>query len=116
MKMNYFVFGTNNIEQAVAFYDELFDGCGLNKMQGQGRMILWGNEEFMFAIAPPDDFISSTKTSSSCWRLAATTTFAPCSAKSFAVARPIPELAPVTIATLLVNEYIPNFLFCLVRE
>ena len=55
MKMNYFVFGTNNKEKAVAFYDELFDGCGLNKIQGQGRMVLWGNEEFMFAIAEPFD-------------------------------------------------------------
>jgi len=55
MKMNYFVFGTNNKEKAVAFYDELFDGCGLNKIQGQGRMTLWGNEEFMFAIAEPFD-------------------------------------------------------------
>ena len=55
MKMNYFVFGSNNIDKAVAFYDELFDGCGLNKIQGQGRMVLWGNEEFMFAIAEPFD-------------------------------------------------------------
>lgn len=55
MKMNYFVFGTNNKETAVAFYDELFDGCGLNKIQEQGRMVLWGNDEFMFSIAEPFD-------------------------------------------------------------
>lgn len=55
MKMNYFVFGTNNKEKAVAFYDALFDGCGLNKLHGQGRMTLWGNQDFMFAIAEPFD-------------------------------------------------------------
>jgi predicted lactoylglutathione lyase len=55
MKMNYFVFGTNNKEKAIAFYDELFAGSGLNKIQDQGRMILWGNEDFMFAIAEPFD-------------------------------------------------------------
>jgi hypothetical protein len=36
----------------------------------------------------------------SAWRLALTTTLAPSCAKSFADARPIPEFAPVTIATL----------------
>ena len=55
MKMNYFVFGTNNKEKLVVFYDELFDGSGLNKIQEQGRMVLWGNDEFMFAIAEPFD-------------------------------------------------------------
>ena len=55
MKMNYFVFGTNNKEKAVEFYDQLFEGCGLNKIHDQGRMTLWGNEEFMFAIAEPFD-------------------------------------------------------------
>lgn len=55
MKMNYFVFGTNSKEQAVAFYDELFEGCGLNKIPGEGRMTLWGNEDFMFSIAEPFD-------------------------------------------------------------
>ena len=55
MKMNYFVFGTNNKEKAIAFYDELFDGCGLTKAPGEGRMTLWGNEDFMFAIAEPFD-------------------------------------------------------------
>jgi len=55
MKMNYFVFGTNNMKKAVSFYDELFGGCGLNKIHGQGRMTLWGNEGFMFALAEPFD-------------------------------------------------------------
>jgi predicted lactoylglutathione lyase len=55
MKMNYFVFGTNNKQKSVTFYDELFDGCGLNKIHDEGRMTLWGNEEFMFAVAEPFD-------------------------------------------------------------
>src|SRR2546423_5543374 len=44
--------------------------------------------------------MSRTRDSSSALRRAATTTFALARANSFAVARPIPELAPVTIATL----------------
>ena len=44
MNMNYFVFGTNDKEKAVSFYDELFSGCGLHKLQDQGRMTLWGNQ------------------------------------------------------------------------
>lgn len=55
MKMNYFVFGTNNKQNAVSFYDQLFDGCGLNKVHDQDRMTLWGNQDFMFAIAEPFD-------------------------------------------------------------
>jgi len=55
MKMNYFVFGTNDKAKAVSFYDELFDGCGLNKIHDQGRMTLWGNKDFMSAVAEPFD-------------------------------------------------------------
>ena len=55
MKANYFVFGTNDKEKAVAFYDELFEGSGLNKIHDEGRMTLWGNEAFMFALAEPFD-------------------------------------------------------------
>jgi len=53
MMMNYFVFGTNNKKAAEAFYDALFADRGLNKIHGQGRMTLWGNENFMFALAEP---------------------------------------------------------------
>jgi len=55
MKMNYFVFGTNDKAKAVGYYDELFNGTGLGKIHDQGRMTLWGNEDFMFAIAEPFD-------------------------------------------------------------
>lgn len=53
MKMNYFVFGTNNMEKAVAFYDAIFKIAGVNKIHSQGRMTLWAGQDFMFAIAEP---------------------------------------------------------------
>lgn len=55
MKMNYFVFGTNHMEKAVAFYDALFDGLGFNKIHTGERMTLWAGEHFMFALAEPYD-------------------------------------------------------------
>jgi hypothetical protein len=30
MKMNYFVFGTNDMQKAIAFYDAWFAGTGVN--------------------------------------------------------------------------------------
>ena len=53
--MNYFVFGTNNMTAAVKFYDVLFEGSKLTKLHDQGRMTLWGGEDFMFALAEPFD-------------------------------------------------------------
>ena len=55
MKMNYFVFGTNDKQKAVSFYDDFFEDCGLTKIHDEGRMTLWVNEEFMFAVAEPFD-------------------------------------------------------------
>ena len=55
MKMNYFVFGTNDKNKAVAFYDALFECCGLEKIHNEGRMTLWANEDLMFAVAEPFD-------------------------------------------------------------
>ena len=55
MKMNYFVFGTNDKQKAVSFYEAFFEGCGLAKLHDEGRMTLWANEELMFAIAEPFD-------------------------------------------------------------
>jgi len=55
----------------------------------------------LIALAvPPRDSISATSESSSSCRRAATTIRAPFSAKSSAVARPMPLLAPVISATL----------------
>lgn len=58
--MNYFVFGTNDMVKAVAFYDELFKDQGVQKIHNQGRMTLWGGEGFMFALAEPFDGQAAT--------------------------------------------------------
>ena len=55
MKMNYFIFGTNDMKQAINFYDSFFRDCGVNKVYSEGRMTLWANEDFMFAVAEPFD-------------------------------------------------------------
>jgi len=55
MKMNYFVFGTNNKEDAIRFYDSLFEGSGINKIFSKDRMTFWAKDDFIFAIAEPFD-------------------------------------------------------------
>ncbi|MCJ8320745.1 MAG: VOC family protein [Colwellia sp.] len=55
MKMNYFVLGTNNMPLAVQFYDELFEGSEMNKLNSADRMTLWAGSDFMFALAQPFD-------------------------------------------------------------
>jgi predicted lactoylglutathione lyase len=60
MKMNYFVFGTNNMAAAVTFYDLIFADCGMTKLNDEGRMTLWGGDEFMFALAEPFDGNTAT--------------------------------------------------------
>jgi len=61
MKMNYFVFGTNDMKSAVKFYDQIFDGSGITKLHNEGRMTLWGGEQFMFALAEPFDKNEATQ-------------------------------------------------------
>ncbi|MEE4661294.1 MAG: VOC family protein [Halieaceae bacterium] len=55
MEASYFVFGTNDMLLAVAFYDALFDGTGYKKVHAEGRMTLWVNGDNMFALAEPYD-------------------------------------------------------------
>ncbi len=55
MKLNYFVIGTNHMERSVAFYDELFAGSDISKIHSEGRMTLWSEGDFMFALAEPFD-------------------------------------------------------------
>ena len=55
MRMNYFVFGTNDMALAVRFYERLFEGSALTKLHDEGRMTLWGGDGFMFALAEPFD-------------------------------------------------------------
>lgn len=60
MKMNYFVFGTNDMAAAVAFYDDIFVDCSMEKLHNEGRMTLWGGDGFMFALAEPFDGNNAT--------------------------------------------------------
>lgn len=53
MKMNYFVFGTNDMQQAIKFYDALFAEGSVNRIHSEGRMTLWAGDDFMFAVAEP---------------------------------------------------------------
>lgn len=55
MNMNYFVFGTNDMQAAISFYDNLFEGTEMNKIHSHGRMTLWAGDNFMFALAEPFD-------------------------------------------------------------
>jgi predicted lactoylglutathione lyase len=61
MKMNYFVFGTNDMDAAVAFYDALFADDGPARLHSGGRMTLWGGDDFMFALAEPFDAEPATR-------------------------------------------------------
>lgn len=55
MKMNYFVVGTNDMQAAQAFYDQLFAQSGLPRMSPSDRMTYWLGEGFAFAVALPFD-------------------------------------------------------------
>ncbi len=55
MKMSYFVFGTNDMAAAIAFYDSLFQGMDIQRHPNEGRMTLWIGEDFLFAVAEPFD-------------------------------------------------------------
>lgn len=43
------------MQQAVKFYDSLFESSGINKVHSEGRMTLWSDQDFMFAVAEPFD-------------------------------------------------------------
>ena len=53
MKLDYCVLGTNNIEQAITFYDSLFEQTELNQVLSTDRMTFWQCEDFAFAVAKP---------------------------------------------------------------
>lgn len=55
MKLDYCVFGTNNIEEAIKFYDSLFEQTELNQVFSTDRMTFWQCEDFTLAIANPFD-------------------------------------------------------------
>lgn len=55
MKLDYCVLGTNNMEEAIAFYDSLFEQTELNQVLSMERMTFWQCDDFAFAIAKPFD-------------------------------------------------------------
>lgn len=57
MKMNYFVVGTNNLEESMRFYDSLFEQTEYKQTFSTERMVFWQGEDpdAAFAIAIPFD-------------------------------------------------------------
>lgn len=55
MQMNYFVAGTNDMDAAIAFYDQLFDHFGIAQAARTDRMTYWLGDGFAFAVAEPFD-------------------------------------------------------------
>lgn len=53
MKLDYCVLGTNNIDEAIKFYDSLFDQTELSQVLSTDRMAFWQCKDFAFAIAKP---------------------------------------------------------------
>jgi len=53
MKLDYCVLGTNKMEDAISFYDSLFENTGLKQVLATDRMVFWGRDDFAFAIATP---------------------------------------------------------------
>lgn len=53
MKMDYCVLGTNNMAEAVKFYDALFDQTELKQVLSSNRMTYWQSSDFAFAVAIP---------------------------------------------------------------
>lgn len=55
MKMSYFVFGTNNMDAAMGFYDALFAPNGPKRFAQTERMAYYQGADFTFALALPYD-------------------------------------------------------------
>ena len=55
MKLDYCVFGINNFEDSIKFYDSLFEETELNQVLSTDRMTFWQCKNFAFAIAIPFD-------------------------------------------------------------
>jgi catechol 2,3-dioxygenase-like lactoylglutathione lyase family enzyme len=53
--------GTNDLERAGAFYDEVFAIAGIGRLMGNEKAIVWGNAgEPMFCIGKPFDGEAAT--------------------------------------------------------
>lgn len=55
MRMHYFVAGTNDMDAATRFYDEIFAHFGIRQAAKTDRMTYWLGDGFAFAVAEPFD-------------------------------------------------------------
>ena len=57
MRVGYVTLGTNNLENACAFYDELMGTISFNRIWDDGKLIIWGKsmEEAAVGVTPPFD-------------------------------------------------------------
>ncbi|MGR0279427.1 VOC family protein [Marinomonas dokdonensis] len=60
MEMNYVVLGTNNMVEAVRFYDILLADSGFNQVFATDRMTYWQKAQMTFALAIPFDQAAAT--------------------------------------------------------
>jgi len=60
MKLDYLVFGTNNLNSAIQFYDALFEDTELKQVFSTDRMTFWQCDDFTFAVAKPFNGESAT--------------------------------------------------------
>ena len=60
--IGYTTLGSNDIERAAAFYDDLFAVCGATRIMDMGTFILWGTslEESALALTKPYDGNTAT--------------------------------------------------------
>jgi predicted lactoylglutathione lyase len=57
MKVGYVTLGTNNLENACGFYDELMSTIGFSRIWDDGKLIIWGAsmEEAAVGVTTPFD-------------------------------------------------------------
>lgn len=55
MKISYVTLGTNDRAAAEKFYDSFLENTAFEKVYSEGRMTMWVNDGFMFALATPFD-------------------------------------------------------------
>ena len=60
MKITYVTLGTNDRASAEKFYDRWLENTPFEKIYNEGRMTMWVNDGFMFALAEPFDGKAAT--------------------------------------------------------
>lgn len=62
MRVGYVILGTNDLEKACTFYDELMGSIEFSRIWDDGKLILWGKslEEAAIGVTPPFDESTAT--------------------------------------------------------